>query len=267
MFNPVLYPRRPSPDEMANHTVNNDDRWIKFFSQQRRDADFAAMARRLAPAQQPNVVAIRNKFNSISGRLRGGELQSYRQELEGSTEFSREIYELRLVMAGRQIPHANHPNSAQNVDFPSISAIKEDIGETVQEIEEILNFFRNGNRQNRRYDAIEQARFNALEHRWNTQVRDDRWMNMFMLRATRDPGSAQNQNQDDYVLRVFDLVEAYNEIDSSYPDYNERVNNRYRRQLSQFYREISQFKTDGDAPNPPMGPRRRKRRRVDYYYY
>ena len=96
-------------------------------------------------------------------------------------------------------------------------------------------------------------------------------MKSFMLRATPNPGNLQNQNQDDYALGVFNLVEAYNGIDSSYPDYDEWLNNRInganRQHLSRFCDDIRLLKSYGGAPNPPIGPSsRRKRRCVDYYY-
>ena len=107
--NPILYQRR-AREAMLDHSVNNDDRWIKFFSRQKSDAEFETMARRLALENKTEeeidrievpkieVPAIRNKFNSISRKL-----QSYGLDLEDNTEFSREIYELRLLVAGREI--------------------------------------------------------------------------------------------------------------------------------------------------------------------
>jgi len=265
--NPKLYERR-ARDVMLNPRVNNKDRWVKFFGNEKSDEEFKMMARRLAlenkteeeQIQVPklNFAAIQAKFNSISNKLQG--YIDSGSNLEGNRTFSQDVYELRLLITGREIPHASR-RRRRSVPNVTISAMKREISGTVRDIQEILAFFGDGNTQG----GAMQEKYDVLENRWDTLIKDEEWMESFMLRATPNPGNLQNQNQDDYALGVFNLMEAYNGIDALYG--NDAL---YRQRLSQFCREIRKFKSYGvsRAPNPPLGPsRRRKRRRVDYYYY
>jgi len=264
----VLYQRRPR-QAILDDTVDNQERWETFFSQERNENDFYEMARRLALENKTDeemndnqygvpdvqVAAIQDKFDSINGKIQRGYFDSYLSgghyyfhSLEESRRFGREICELRLLLCGREIPRRSRRSPDPRAPFVSISEIKRDVSATVKQMGEIQKFIRNRNRQSIRYNVINGNVFDDIVNRWDNQVRDvdEEWMNSFMARAsTPNPGNPQNQNQDDYALGIFNLVEAYVGIraDVWAPDYNRQLNNRNRDRITNFDIEIQRFKS------------------------
>jgi len=266
---------------------NNDERWKTFFlnDTDKTDKYFEEMVQRMAlenlktaeigakTVPQLDINAIRYQFQTIRSRI---QLEYYdallhgQGTLEDDLDFSRDVCGLKTLMQGLQIPPANggipNPRTHGVVPDVTISAMRSEIGRTLGHLQEITAFVKG---ERIRFRQRGEEGYNRIKAEWDGfKDAEEEWLWGFQRRASRNPERLRSSTQDEFVLGTFDLIESYtgNGLDLNNNTYLNRTNKQYLRGLCQRIRRLIP-----NLPvrilNLPAGPsRRRKRRRVDYYY-
>jgi len=258
--NPDLYTLRSNRGAATNRksqapiSRSNNQKWIEFFFSQ---PDLATMAARMEVPlngrnllRQVDPLRVQDGFNKIRDSLMEAVEDGDVPILEEDLEFSRAVSELKTLMMG-QTSRVLYPSPVLVV---TLSEMRVALAKILGYVHEMFGFIQHDRRQGRERDPARDVLRNALVRECEQYLGGGWWRDLERRMAfdARNPG---DEDLDHFAMSAFNQMECF------------RRHGAIRRQLENLIRRLRQFNSGSGTMNPTTGPRRRrKRRRVDYYY-